>query len=129
MRRGLYKITKNIYLSSWKLIEYIPKMKIISTPYPASLVTVQSYIAKSETVIIVSSNTSLLETITPCLHHSNMLLGPPSAWHVKLTVELKLVKTSPGGIIETLPDGDTTEMYEFINRCMSKHTLVMCKSF
>ena len=32
--------------------------------------------------------------------------------HAKLTVELKLVRTIPGGNVKTLSCGDTTEMYE-----------------
>ena len=104
-----------------KLIKHLPITEVLAAPDPASLVTVHSYTPPSEPVIIVSSNTLLLETIIPCLLHTNMLLGPPWAVHVKLTVELKLVRTLLDGSIKTLPAGDTTEMCEFVNRHPNTH--------
>ena len=92
-------------------MKYIPITEVLNVPDPASLVTVHWYTPPSDPVIIVSSNTSLLETITPSLLHSNMLLGPPWAMHIKISVELKLVRTT-GGDVKTLSCGDTTEMYE-----------------
>ena len=67
-------------------------------------------------MIIVSSNMLLLEITgaIPCLLHSNMLSGPPSAVHVILSVELKLVRTVERSTI-TLSSGDTTEKYEIIH--------------
>ena len=95
--------------------------KLLAVSDPASLVTVHSYTPPSEPVIIVNSNTLLLETIIPCLLHTNMLSGPPWAVHVILTVELKLVSTFPEGITEALSTGDTIEMYEFVSKCPNTH--------
>ena len=96
---------------------HIPITVVLFISDPASLVTEHSYTPPSEPVIIVNSNTLLLITIIPCLLHTNMLSGPPSAIHVKLTVELKLVRILVIGVIKTLPAGDTTEMCEFVNTC------------
>ena len=103
-------------------MKFIPITEVLATSDPASLVTVHWYVPPSEPVIIVSSNTLLLENVIPCLLHSNMLLGPPWAMHVKFTVELKVVRTFPKGI-KTLSAGDTTEIDEFVNRIIQQLAL------
>jgi len=82
----------------------------VEKPTPASLITVHRYTPPSEPVTIgIDSKGSLAPLmIITCLLHSNILLGPPPALHVKLTVEFTVVLVSSGVII-TLPNGDTTE--------------------
>ena len=114
----------NYHCGLWILI-YVPITEVIAVPDPASLVTVHSYIPPLEPVIIVSSNTLLLEITgaIPCLLHSNMLLGPPSAVHVIVSVELKFVRTVKRSTI-TLLAGDTTERYEFINKYLTHNEII-----
>ena len=94
-RRELYTITILNKEDKQQEVNNIPVTEVLAVPDPASLVTVHSYTPPSEPVIIVSSSMLLLEITDaiPCLLHSNMLSRPPSAVHVILSVELKLVRT------------------------------------
>ena len=87
---------------------YLPVSATFLVSFPAALDTVHSYTAPSVPVIIGNSKTALLETIPfPCLLHSNILLGPPSAEQVIFSVELMVVIMLTGEM-STLPSGDTT---------------------
>ena len=102
-----------MYLVTIYYTQHIPT-SVVSVPDPASLVTVHSYIPPSELVITVNSKLALLETISPFLLHTNLLLGPPPAKHVKFTDEFKLGKLFLGGIIWTLPKGDTVKAHKIV---------------
>ena len=88
------------------MIVHLPVIVAVVVSFPAALLTVHWYTAPSLLVIIGNSTTGLLEMTIPSFFHANTLSGPPSAEHVKLTEELKVVEMFSGDI-SMLPSGDT----------------------